>query len=78
MAYEPYQGRSERGSFAPKYKPGDLEEIREMIKDGKTERAIKVAIMQARDVSEPTAKRWIKIARKGGVKRNHGKQHQQK
>lgn len=64
-----YQGRTSTGSFAPKFKPDDLEEIREMIKDGKTERAIKVAIMQARDVSEPTAKRWIKLARKGGVKK---------
>jgi hypothetical protein len=66
------QARTERGTFAPKFTIKDLAEIASMLDEGKSIPAVKLAIMQARGVSEPTALRWIRQAQTGGELK-HGK-----
>jgi len=60
------RARDDKGRYVPTLKAGDLVEVRNMLKEGHDERKIRLALMQARNVSEVTAWRWIKKAKEGG------------
>lgn len=51
------------GKFRASYTKADIEEIKQMISEGRSKPVMTMAIMQAKEVTEATAWRWIKIAK---------------
>ena len=65
------------GKFVPSYRQGDLDEIKRMLQEGKSKQQITLAIMKARDVTESTAWRWIRLAKGEEVKAYYAKKTNQ-
>jgi hypothetical protein len=55
--------RGQGGKFSPLYSDTDIKEIADILKEGKDEQDIRIAIMRAKHVSEPTAYKYIKLAK---------------
>jgi hypothetical protein len=60
--------RGKAGRFSDLYTPADLTEIAGILKEGKDEQDVRIAIMRAKHVSEPTAYKYIRLAKEINAK----------
>lgn len=51
------------GKFYPLYTQENIKEIATMLKEGIDEQEIRLAIMKAKKVSEPTAYKYVRLAK---------------